>query len=148
MGTEIINGGEGPKIGAKVNQKHELEVRATQHTEEHFVSLDDGEAFFASTAQTSTKTLTFLTTEVGDAIHLKNVGTKNLVVQAIILNADAPGGVASIIKNKVDAALTQNTLVVANNLNFGSAKISTTEVNVWDETNGNARATGGDANSR
>lgn len=142
----LIDDGTGTGKRAKVNDQNQIETRATQHSEAHFVSENAGEAFFSSTAQTSTSTLTFLTTETGDAIHIKNTGSVNLTISAIILNASAAGGVASIVKNKIEGTITQNTTVIANNLNFGSAKSATTVVDVWDETNGDGiqGLTGGD----
>lgn len=132
----IIEDGTGTGTKGQVNPKNEFRVRATSHSEEHFISQDDEQAYFASTAQTSTATLTFLTTETGDVFHLKNTGTANITVSAIISSTSAGGGILTLIKNKVEGTITQNTTVVANNLNFGSAKISTTTVDVWDETNG------------
>ena len=137
MGTEIINGGPGAKIGAQVNGKHELKIRATQHAEEHFISQDDGEAYFVASGQQAGKqTLTFLAGEVGDVLFIKNTGVKNLVISSIQASANAGGGIMTIIKNRVEAVLSQNTPIVPNNINFGSSKLSTTEVQVWDETNG------------
>lgn len=134
----LIDDGTGTGKRAKVTNTNELAVRATQHTEEHFVSLVDGQAYLTSISQVAAiPTLTFLTTEVGDVLVVENTGTSDLVITSILASANAAGGILTVFKNRTLGALTQNTVIIANNLNFGSAKISTTSVNVWDETNGN-----------
>lgn len=133
----IFEDGKGTGVKVQVNAKNEIKARATQHSEEHSISQEDEQAYFTSTAQTSTETLTFLTTETGDVLHIKNTGSTDITLSAIIASVSAAGGVITLTKNKTEGTITQNTTVVANNLNFGSANISTTTVDIWDETNGN-----------
>lgn len=133
----IINDGTGSGRKARVNLKNELNVRATQHTEEHEVSERDEQAYLVTSSQQAAKpTLTFLTTETGDVLHLKNTGTSNLIITSIVASASAVGGIMTVYKNRTEGTITQDTAIISNNLNYGSSKISTTTVSVWDETNG------------
>lgn len=136
MGFEIADG-KGSGRRAAVNLKNEINVRATQHTEEHEVSERDGQAYLISSSQVpALPTLTFLTTETGDVLYLENTGTSNLIVTSIIASASAVGGVFTVYRNRTRGSITQNTAVLSKNLNYGSSKLSTTLVDVWDETNG------------
>lgn len=134
----IIDDGKGTGKTTEVNNANQLRVRSTMHDEEHWVSQDEEQSYLVTSSQApGIPTLTFLTLEEGDVLALKNTGTANLVVTSILASASAAGGLMTVYKNRVFGTLTQNTVVTARNLNFGSSKISTTEVDVWDETNGN-----------
>jgi hypothetical protein len=133
----VVDDGKGTGKTAEVNDDNQMRTRSTSHTEEHFASQDEEQAYLVSTSQVAgIPTLTFLDTEGGDVLTIRNTGTVNMVITSILVSANAAGGIMTVYKNRVFGTLTQNTVVEAKNLNFGSAKISTTEVDVWDETNG------------
>jgi len=133
----VLDDGKGTGVSAEVNSVNQLRIRSTTHTEEHWVSESVGDTYVASVGATGIDSLTFLTTESGDVFQLINNNTTNMVVSLIAITASAPGGILTLVKNKIQGTLTQNTQVTPTNLNFGSAKIANATVNVWDETNGN-----------
>jgi hypothetical protein len=133
----VLDDGKGTGRKAEVNPVNQLRVRATTHAEEHWVSETNGETYIASVAESGVTTLTFLTTEGGDVLHLINNSTTNLVISDIAVSASAAGGILTLTKNKTDGILTQNVTITPENLNFGSANIANVTANVWDETNGN-----------
>ena len=143
----IIDDGKGTGKKAEINLNNQMRVRATSHDEEHFATSTDEQSYQVSSSQEpGVPSLTFANTNVGDVMNIKNIGTIDLIITSIVASADAAGGVLSIYKNKVTDTLTQNIPVTPTNLNFGSAKTSTTEVDIWDETNGDGiqGLTGGD----
>lgn len=133
----VLDDGKGTGKKAEINNDNQLRARATTHAEEHWVSGVNGETYLASVGEAGIPTLTFLTTDVGDLLHLRNDSTTDIVVSAIICSADVAGGIVTLFKNKTEGTLTQNTPITPVNLNFGSAKIADATANVWDETNGN-----------
>ncbi len=132
----IIEDGAGTGKKAEVIDTNELRVRATQHTEEHRVSEDTEQTYFTTSSQTSTPTLTFLTTETGDVLYLQNTSATDMIVTVLLFSADVAGGVVTTTKNVTEGSLTQNTSIVPINFNFGSGKTAGAQTEVWDETNG------------
>jgi hypothetical protein len=143
----VLDDGKGTGKKVQINDVNQMKVRSTTHSEEHFASQDEGEAYLVSSSQVlGIPTLTFANTNVGDVLTIRNTGTVNMVITTILASASAAGGIMTVYKNRIFGTLTQNTAVDAKNLNFGSAKIATSEIDVWDETNSNGiqGLTGGD----
>lgn len=135
MPTEIVDG-KGSGRRAEVDQEGRLVVAAITETEEHRVSQFDADAYHTATAE-SIDTLTLAAAFDGVLHLLQSTRTdKVLVIERIVVSADAPGLVLRLIRNPVIGTLVNATPIVGNNLNFGSQKTGEFLAWNWDEVAG------------
>lgn len=143
MGEQIVDG-KGTGSAARVDKDNNLVVISTNHSEEHIVSTNNQQAYFANTTDTA-NTLTVGATG-GPMLYIRNDSPdKKIVIERISSSASVAGGVLVLKKNMILGTIANNNDHTPVNLNFGSGLDAIATAYNWDET-GNAMTglTGGD----
>lgn len=135
MPTEIVDG-KGSGRRAEVDEQNRLVVTAINETQEHRTSQDLSEAFHIATAE-SIDTLTLAAAFDGVVQLLQNSNPdKKLIIERVVLSADAVGLILRLRRNPILGSLANNTPILGTNLNFGSQKTANIISHNWDEVAG------------
>jgi len=133
MSHFTIKDGTGTGKMAGVDNANRLKTKAKTNTEEHVVSLEIGNAYFASTVDTA-NTLTLATGNTYRMLYLKNDSSDTIVVEKVLSSSDTAGLVLFWTRNPTLGSVGANNVHVPANLNFSSNKTAVGTFHSWDET--------------
>lgn len=130
----LIQDGTGKGFSAAVSSSNKLRTLTTAHTEEHFHSFVDGQAYTANTTDTA-NTLTLADGNTYNMLYLRNdSSTLFLIVQKILTSTSATGIVCLVQKNMTLGSVSANNVHTPVNTNFSSGNAANVLCHNWDET--------------
>lgn len=130
----MITDGTGGGTSASVSASNKLRTLATSHTEEHFHSDIDGQAYIANTGDTA-NTLTLATGNTYNMLFLRNDSSSLiLIIQKIVVSVDTANVVYLLQKNMTLGVVADNNVHTPVNVNFASGNSADVLCHNWDET--------------
>ena len=126
MSITIANGGDGPVVNVKVNERNELYVRSTS-TQENLAATTRGKSYNINTG-----TITLTDSVDTPVLYLKNNENPDLHIVAVAIGLGTEtGGTATqsleitIVRNPTAGTIVSNATAVAinSNRNFGSSNV-------------------------